>query len=105
MPRKNVYQWNVDPETALEERPSRSHKKRESAALQDLGESLTTLPEGILARLPVSEGLREAVRQWRRFTSREGKRRQMQYIGRLMREEEDIPALREAMNELGKFGK
>ena len=100
MPRKNTCQWNAAHEAAPlpeEDRPSRSQKKRDSTALQNLGEELASLPETILDAFPLSEKTREAVREWRRFSSRESKRRQMQYIGRLMREENDIPALREAL--------
>lgn len=99
MPRNNACQWNAAPETApmTEDRPSRSQKKRDSAALQKLGEELAALPETILAAFPLSAKTREAMREWRRVSSREGKRRQMQYIGRLMREETDIPALRKAL--------
>ena len=100
MPRTNTCQWNAAHEAAPlpeEDRPSRSQKKRDSTALQNLGEELASLPETILDAFPLSEKTREAVREWRRFSSRESKRRQMQYIGRLMREENDIPALREAL--------
>lgn len=100
MPRKNTCQWNAANESARlqeEDRPSRSQKKRDSTALQNLGEDLAALPESVLDAFPLSAKTREAVREWRRFSSRESKRRQMQYIGRLMREENDIPALREAL--------
>lgn len=99
MPRKNTCQWHAASEAAslTEDRPSRSQKKRDSTALQKLGEELAALPETILADFPLSAKTREAVQEWRRFSSHESKRRQMQYIGRLMREENDIPALREAL--------
>lgn len=98
MPRKHQYQWNTahssEEGDAGGELPSRSRKKRESTALQLLGEELAALPDAALEELPVSANLREAIRAWRRCASHESRRRQMQYVGRLMREESDIPALR-----------
>ena len=67
------------------ERPSKTKRKLESHALQDLGEALAALPDDRLAALALPEGLRDALAQWRRTRSHEGRRRQMQYIGKLMR--------------------
>ncbi len=78
------------------ERPSKSAKKREAHEQQALGVALTTLPEGALAATPMPEPLRDALAQWRRTRSHEGKRRQMQYIGKLMRDAE-IEPIREAV--------
>lgn len=87
MPRKKQYQWDV--ETNGQEAPeqlSRSAKKRQSSALQDLGAELTKLPVNELDRLPLTPDLLEALRLYARISNREGKRRQLQFIGRLMRE-------------------
>ena len=87
MPRKKQYQWDV--ETNGQEAPeqlSRSAKKRQSSALQDLGAELTKLPVNELDRLPLTPDLLEALRLYTRISNREGKRRQLQFIGRLMRE-------------------
>jgi ribosome-associated protein len=78
------------------ERPSKSAKKREAHEQQALGVALTTLSEGALAATPMPEALRDALAQWRRTRSHEGKRRQMQYIGKLMRDAEIAP-IREAV--------
>jgi ribosome-associated protein len=67
------------------EKPSKTRRKLESHALQDLGEALAALPEERLSGLALPEGLRDALAEWRRTRSHEGKRRQMQYIGKLMR--------------------
>jgi len=64
---------------------SKTERKREVSALQDLGEDLLALGSGTLARLPLPDSLRDALEQARRTPSFEGKRRQMQYIGKLMR--------------------
>jgi ribosome-associated protein len=65
--------------------PSKSSIKREMHALQALGEELVALSADRLAKVPLSDELRDAVADARRFTKHEAKRRQMQYIGRLMR--------------------
>lgn len=77
-------------------RPSKTQRKKESADLQALGAELVALPDGAFAALPVQDALREAMVEYRRTRSHEGRRRQMQYIGRLMREVDDVP-LREAV--------
>ena len=68
------------------ERPSKTQRKKQSHALQALGERLVALSPDKLARMPIDEPLQEAVRQAQRITSHEGRRRQLQYIGRLMRD-------------------
>ena len=64
---------------------SRTDLKRESTELQKLGEDLLTLRVDLIERLDVSEKLKDAVAEAKRITNFEGKRRQMQYIGKLMR--------------------
>ena len=64
---------------------SRTDLKRESAELQKLGEELLTLRADLLDRLELSEKLKDAVLEAKRITNFEGKRRQMQFIGKLMR--------------------
>lgn len=64
---------------------SRTELKRESLELQKLGEDLLTLRADLLARLDLSDKLKGAVDEAKRITNFEGKRRQMQFIGKLMR--------------------
>lgn len=64
---------------------SKSQLKREMTALQKVGEQLVKLPAAQLEQIPLEETLREAIDVARRIKSREGLRRQMQYIGKLMR--------------------
>jgi len=68
-----------------DDRPSKTQRKKASHELQDLGEALVALPIERIAALPLDESLRDAVAEYQRTRSHEGRRRQMQYIGRLMR--------------------
>jgi ribosome-associated protein len=78
---------------------SRTDLKRESTELQKLGESLLTLRADLMQGLPLSEKLQEAIAEAKRITNFEGKRRQMQFIGKLMRglDEETLQAIRDAL--------
>ena len=71
---------------------SRTELKHESDELQKLGEDLLTLRPDLMARLDLSEKLKDAVVEAKRITNFEGKRRQMQFIGKLMRRV-DAPVL------------
>lgn len=64
---------------------SRTDLKRESDALQDLGKDLLTLRADLLAGLKLPDKLVDALAEARRITNFEGKRRQMQFVGKLMR--------------------
>ncbi len=79
---------------------SRSQKKRESSALQKHGEALAALSPAVWKKLPLSAELEEALAAWAGMKSWEAKRRQMQYIGRLMRELDEPEALFSALEEL-----
>jgi ribosome-associated protein len=76
--------------------PSKSELKREMHSLQKLGESIVKLSKGDLATIPLDPQLEEAITVARRIKSREGLRRQMQYIGKLMRTT-DIEAIQQSM--------
>lgn len=65
---------------------SKSEMKREMNALQKLGEELVELPQKQLEKITLPEDLDDAVKLARRLEHREGRRRQLQYIGKLMRE-------------------
>lgn len=73
-------------EQAPEEEPkSKSALKREMTALQKIGETLVDLPSSQLAKISMPELLEDAIMLARRLKNREGKRRQLQYIGKIMR--------------------
>jgi ribosome-associated protein len=79
--------------------PSKSQLKREMAALQDLGAELAALSKERLARIDMPDRLRDALLDAQRFTKHEARRRQMQFIGRIMRDIDAAP-LRAAMDEI-----
>lgn len=83
------HQWSGTPSAdGDDERVSRSQRKRESTALQELGEKLAALAPARQALLPLPPDLRDALDEFRRIANREARRRHLQYIGRLMREAE-----------------
>jgi len=71
------------------DRPSKSQVKRDMHALLDLGKQLIALSPERLKQLPLEERLYEAIRMAQRTTGREGLRRQVHFVGKLMR---DAPA-------------
>ncbi|MDR1848502.1 MAG: DUF615 domain-containing protein [Zoogloeaceae bacterium] len=72
----------------LSERPSKTKVKAMMLELQALGEALTRLSPERVNRMAISENLREAVREYQRIRHHSARRRQLQYIGRLMRDED-----------------
>jgi ribosome-associated protein len=77
-------------------RPSKTQLKRDSQSLQELGAELVALGEDRLAAVELPDALRDALAEYRRTRSHEGRRRQMQFIGKLMRQVDEAP-LREAV--------
>jgi ribosome-associated protein len=66
-------------------RPSKTRRKRAMHALQDLGERLLELNRDQVARVELPPAVREALEAARTITAHEARRRQMQYVGKLMR--------------------
>ena len=97
----NPHDSDSDFDIDTDDRPSRSQLKREAEALQDLGLALVELPQAKLDRIEMPEKLREAIDLARRITAHGGKRRQMQYIGKLMRnfDAEPVRAQLDAMQQ------
>lgn len=79
--------------------PSKTRRKKEMHALQALGEELVGLSRERLERVPLPEALAEAVRAAQRIGQHGARRRQLQYIGRLMRGVDAAP-IREALDAL-----
>ena len=67
------------------DRPSKSEMKRLSNELQKLGEQLIDAPRDRVKRVPMPDNLREAILMCQTITNHEGKRRQVQFVGKLMR--------------------
>ena len=84
------------PAPTAPELPSKTQRKHMMHALQNLGTELVLLDPPKLAKLDLPETLIDAIALARRLTRHEAKRRQMQYIGRLMRDVDPEP-LREAL--------
>jgi ribosome-associated protein len=70
---------------------SKTKRKQEMHELQALGAALVELPEAQLRGVPLDERLRQAVMETKRISSHEARRRQLQYVGRLMREIDPAP--------------
>ncbi|MBI2726694.1 MAG: DUF615 domain-containing protein [Polaromonas sp.] len=87
-------------EIAAEEKgpPSKTQLKAEADEMQALGEALLTLRADLMARLDLPDKLLDAIKDAKKITNFEGKRRQMQFIGKLMRPLDPDP-IREAINE------
>lgn len=71
---------------ALDFLPSKSQRKRDASALQVLGEQLVKLSNAQLKHVPLDAELLAAVQQAQMISQRGGHKRQLQYIGKLMRQ-------------------
>lgn len=76
--------------------PSKTQLKKQMHDLQVLGKDLAEMPDTRLKPLQLPESLLDAIREYRRTRSHEGKRRQLQFVGKLMRQVDPAP-LREAV--------
>jgi ribosome-associated protein len=76
-----------------EQRLSKSARKREAAALQELGVKLSALPDQEIKALDLPDPLFVALRDLRRLPSHGAQIRQRQYIGKLMRDIDPEPVL------------
>jgi len=87
------------PDELSGEKPSKSAVKRAMSDLQALGEELVALSVDQLKKIDMPDDLREAVRAAKRITQHEAHRRQLQYIGKLMRSTDPEP-LQAALDEI-----
>ena len=87
------------PVFSFDDKPSKTRQKQASHELQDLGEAAVALPDARLDGLGVAEILLDAIRQFKKTKSFEGRRRQMQYIGKLMRQH-DVESIRQAVTDM-----
>ena len=82
-----------DDELEEELPPSKTKIKKQMQELQDIGKTLTGLPIEKLRELNLPENLLEALTEYKRITKFGALNRQLQYIGRLMRDVEPAPIL------------
>jgi ribosome-associated protein len=78
---------------------SKTQRKNEMHALQAIGEELVALPGNRLANINLPDSLRDAILEARRINQRGARRRQLQYIGRLMRDV-DADSIRKQLEEI-----
>ncbi len=82
------------------DRPSKSQLKREMTALQKLGAELIAEPRERVKRVPMPEDVRDAILECQTIKDHEGRRRQLQYVGKKMRtlEEEEVALIRKTID-------
>jgi ribosome-associated protein len=82
------------------DRPSKSELKRQSTALQKLGEDLVAEARDRVKRVPMPEDVREAILECQQIKDHEGRRRQMQFVGKKMRtlDEDEIAAIQRTLD-------
>lgn len=67
------------------ERPSKSELKRQMTGLQKMGQELVDSARDRVKRVPMPEDVRDAILECQQITNHEGRRRQMQFVGKKMR--------------------
>ena len=82
------------------DRPSKSQLKRDMTALQKLGAELIAEPRERVKRVPMPEDVRDAILECQTIKDHEGRRRQLQYVGKKMRtlEEEEVALIRKTID-------
>jgi ribosome-associated protein len=82
---------SVEADDEKELPPSKTKVKKQMHELRDLGKELTELGKDQLAQLDIPENLRDAIREMKNINKFGAQRRQMQYIGKLMRDVDTAP--------------
>ena len=82
------------------ERPSKSELKRQSDALQKMGETLVEAPRDRVKRVPMPEDVLEAILTCQAITNHEGRRRALQFVGKKMRtlDEAEVAVIQQAID-------
>jgi ribosome-associated protein len=82
------------------ERPSKSELKRKMSELQKLGEELVAEARDRVKRVPMPEDVRDAILECQSITNHEGRRRQMQFVGKKMRtlDEEEVAVIQRTID-------
>lgn len=84
-------------DSELEWGKSKSQLKREMQELQELGKQMLELSTEQLNTLPITDTLQRAILESHRIRQHEARRRHLQYIGKVIRQEEDIDTIRRAI--------
>jgi ribosome-associated protein len=81
------------------DRPSKSQLKREMTELQKLGAELVDEPRDRVKRMQMPEDVRDAILECQTIKDHEGRRRQLQYVGKKMRtlEPEEIAVIQKTL--------
>ena len=82
------------------ERPSKSEMKRQSDELQKLGAQLVAEPRDRIKRVPMPDEVKDAILMCQTITNHEGRRRQLQYVGKMMRtlSEEEVAVIQRTID-------
>ena len=82
------------------ERPSKSELKRQMDELQKLGAQLVAEPRDRVKRVPMPEDVKEAILMCQTITNHEGRRRQLQFVGKKMRTltEEEVAVIQRTID-------
>ena len=88
---ETIYKIDGSRETDGVDKISKTKRKQQMLELQDLGEELVALSKDALKKTPMSDELREAIKEYQRIPTHGAHRRQMQYIGKIMRNEDTAP--------------
>jgi ribosome-associated protein len=82
------------------DRPSKSQLKRDMTALQKLGEQLVAEPVDRVKRAPLPDSVRDAILECQQIKDHEGRRRQLQFVGKKMRtlNEDEVAAIQKAFD-------
>ena len=89
----------TDSDIEIDDLPSRSKLKRDSQELRDMGEQLVLMPNAHLDKITLDSSLLAAIKEARRLKSLDARRRQIQYIGKLMRNM-DLTEIRYSLEKL-----
>ena len=101
--RQDAYQEDADWEQQ-EERPSRTQKKKAAQNLQKIGEFLITMAASEIEKLDINQELKNAINTANSITKHGARKRQLQYIGVLMREA-DSASLTEIVEKMSRLNK
>ena len=82
------------------DRPSKSELKRQMNDLQKLGEQLVAEPRDRVKRVPMPEDVKDAILACQQITNHEGRRRQLQFVGKKMRtlDEEEVAVIQRTID-------